>query len=211
MHILCKSSFGKVLGAGFHTHRWKSSSVTRFNPGKTVWSLRSRIRRHKFIQYLKMKLIWEGLSEIEMRALLDHPGVVEDNLFIAALRAKMIEIPDPILNSRLKAVTEILELPRLDLSLFMTWKKLCVYDLQEIDKPISKPKKYSGYIKSPSAAGSKSRKTKLSDPEIFEWSSVNEIDLLHALTVGDFIGESLVIHLPDDGPIRPKRLKSNKK
>lgn len=200
MLLLCKSSSGKVTGAGFHTHRWRSSSVTHLNPGKTIWSVRSRLRRHKFIQCLKMQYIFEGLSEIMTRALFDCPGVLEDNLFIDALRAKMAGISLDILDRRLESLSKILNIPRLDRKLLLTWKKLCVYDIQEIDKPISKPKKYSGYVKSPSAVGGKHRSGTRPEPEIFEWSSVNEIDFFTALTVGEFIGESLVIHLPDDGP-----------
>jgi hypothetical protein len=155
-----------------------------------------------------MEHIWNGLSEIELRALLDHPGVLEDKLFVAALRAVQAGISKERLSNRMKNLAQILDLPRLDLELLRQWNKVVVFDIQEIDRPIRKPKKYSGYVKSPSAVGGK-RSSKINlDPGIFEWSSMSEIDLFVTLTVGDFIGESLVIHLPDEGPIVPKRLKN---
>jgi len=155
---------------------------------------------------LKLKYIWEGLSVFETKALFDHPGTINDRLFVATIKSQLIGIPKKVLDRRLVFLSSFLNIPRLDYLLFKQWKEVCVYEILEIDKPIRKPKKYSGYVKSPSAVGRKRATSTKSDPGIFEWSAIEEIDYFHALTVGDFIGESLVIHLPDDGPIEPKRL-----
>jgi hypothetical protein len=125
---------------------------------------------------------------------------MEDKLFIAARRAVLEGIPKNTLNSRLRRITNITGLPRLDFELLKQWKKLVTYDIEEHDRSIRKPKKYSGYVKSPSSVGSKRSTQAHPEPGIFQWSSVVEIDYFRALTVGEFIGASLVIVLPDDEP-----------
>jgi hypothetical protein len=157
------------------------------------------MRRHKLIQFWKMQLLWEGLPENVMKCLFDHAGVLNDNLFIAATRVAVEkEIPERLLNVRIKFITEIQGLPRLDLLLFQQWKKIVAFNIQELSIPIRKPKKYSGYVRSPSSVGGKRRTGGRPEPGTFEWSSISEIDYYTALTVGEFIGESLVIVLPDD-------------
>lgn len=149
-----------------------------------------------------MENLWGKLNATEVRCLYDSPGVIENQLFISALRAKLTGVSEKTLSDRLAWISKYMELPRLDRPLWEQWKKLCVFSIIEIDKPIRKPKKYSGYIKSPSAAGGKHSHKVHPDPGIFEWSSVSEKDYFRILTVGEYIGESLVLLLPDDEPNR---------
>lgn len=208
MHILSKFERGNYLGGGFYTHRWRSSTSPKYNPGISYWIVNSRLKKHKFIRFLQMRVLFEETSEVEQRCLYDAPGVLNDNLFISALRAKITGVNLNILSIRLNSLSLLTGLPRLDLPLLRTWEKICVYSIQEFSRAIRKPKKYSGYVRSPSSVGSRrTTKRTLPDPEIVEWSSVKEIDFLSALTVGEFHGESLVIHLPDEEPNRFETVK----
>jgi len=158
-----------------------------------------------------MKNLWRNLNETEVRLLLDCPGVIEDNLYFSALRAKLNGISEKLLNIRLKRISEFTDLPRIDSDLFDTWENIVNYDIEEHDRPIRKPKKYSGYVRSPSSVGTKRSNQVHPDPEIVEWSSFNEIDYYNALTVGEYIGESLVLFLPDDGPKKVRNGKNARK
>lgn len=201
MHILCKSSNGKVRNRGFHTCVWRSSSQPIHDPGKTFWRIESRLKKFKLIQFLKVKALFGEPNLIELRCLYDAPGTLTDKLFVDALRAKTIKVSLETMSERLAYITNILEIPRLDQKLFWQWEKECSYNILEIAQPIRKPKKYSGYVKSPSSVGGKNRKLVQPDPGLFEWSSIETIDFYHALTVGElYLGKSLVIRLPDDGP-----------
>jgi hypothetical protein len=201
MHLICKSEEGRVRSKGFHTHHWLSSSNSQQTNGKTFWNVDSRMKKFRFIQFLKMKAIFEGLNLVEQRCLYDGPGVLNDELFISALKAKISGTSLNTLDIRLYLISQKLEKPRYDNQLFLTWKGISAYCIKEFDKAIRPPKKFSGYIKSPSAAGSKRMSLSHPDPEILDWSSIEEIDYYTALTVGDlYLGKSLVIHLPDDEP-----------
>jgi len=153
------------------------------------------------------------MNLVEMRCLYDAPGVLNDRLFVDALRATKNGISLKTLNIRLQLITDYLNLPRLDNQLLSQWRKVALYSIQEFSQPIRPPKKFSGYIKSPSGAGSKSRKSIQPDPGIFEWTTIEEIDFYTALTVGElYLGKSLVIRLPDDDPkIGSKRSKPKEK
>jgi hypothetical protein len=209
MHLLFKSRFGKEIKFLKHTHKWGSSSNPLTNPGKTFWIVNSNFRKHHFLQYLKMKYLFGSLNDIEMRCLFDAPGVLKDDLFVSARRAQLSGTDNKTLGNRLCSISLMLNKPRIDLYLYKQWG-FCEYQLLEFSKPIRKPKKYSGYVRSPSSVGSKRRINSDLDPGIFEWSPVVQIDYYHALTVGDLIlGESLVMHLPDDEPNRFETVKNN--
>jgi hypothetical protein len=211
MHILEKFSKGYKPGQSFRTYRWRSSTPTRYNPGFVRWSIRSRQKQFTLIHMLKLIVLWGNPTLKEVQLAYDAPGVLNDELFIAALRAKM-KITPSVLSARLTKITQLLGRKSFSMNMFKTWKFVS-YQVEEQDIPTRKTKGYSGYVRSPSAVGTKRIGPRiLPEPEIFEWSEVVEYNYYEALTVGDFnLGESLVIHLPDDEPNRFETVKPKRK
>jgi len=187
------------------TMRWSSSTKSKHHSGKTFWSIESRFRKFKFLQYLQMRVLY-GKAEIdEIRCLVDGISFQKERLFFDALRASQSGIPVQLLSQRLASLSQLLGLPRLDKHLFDTWKN-CVYRLREFDVPIRPPKKYSGYVRSPSSVGSKRRLLRQDlIAETVEWNISEELDYYEFLTVGELRGRSVSFRLPDDGPKGPKR------
>jgi hypothetical protein len=143
--------------------------------------------------YLKMKHLLGTTSELEIRILLDGPGVMKDNLFIDALRAKISGVPNEILVERLNWLQELEGRQKWSFNLLSTWEKCINYEVMEIRKPIRKAKKFSGWVRNSSAVGSKRPGKSKPEPEIFEWSSFENLDYYEFLTVGGFNGTSIDI------------------
>lgn len=204
--ILEKSVLGKVTGS-IHFHKWNSSNNLANTLTKTFWEVKTSVRKFNFIRYLKLKMLMEEISESELRCLLDAPGVLNDDLFVDALRAKQSGIPDKILWQRVEKLTEIFDLPTFSPNLYYTLRNNITYELRELRSPIRQVKKYSGYVRNSSAVGSKKQsKTSKPEPEIFEWNSGYDRDYYYFLTVGEFISG-----LPGDIFFTLKRAKSSKR
>jgi len=135
------------------------------------------------------------LDLLEFRCLIDFSGTLRDELFIALLRAKISEVPMGILLKRFNFIKTMLGQEPWEKGAFLSREGDLKYELFELRKPLRKVKKYSGYIKSPSAKKSTRGKLSIPEPEIFEWSQYGEIDYYEFLTVGRFSGSSMEINI----------------
>jgi hypothetical protein len=154
-----------------------------------------------------MTKVLGGLSGEELsRFLYDSPGVLSDELFIAALRAARSGIGIEVLLRRLNFAQNLLHRQPWTLQSYWAQINHVKFRIFEFRKSIRKVKKYSGYIRTPSAKGSKSSSNFHPEfPETFEWQSYEELDWYLFLTVGKFLGISAEIQFPDDEPKSSKR------
>lgn len=184
--ILYKSVQGKLKN--FRVHKWKSSNNQPNKSTKTFWEIRTPQRKHTFIEYLKLKALMGKSSEAELKVLYDAPGVLNDDLFLDALRAWKSGISEEILWQRLNFLQRLEGLTQWSPNLYYTYNNCFVYELREIRTPIRKVNKYSGYVRNSSAVGSKSQSNlHKPEPEIVEWiNNEKEIDYYFFLTVGEF-------------------------
>jgi hypothetical protein len=133
-----------------------------------------------------MKCLIGDVSLTEYRWLLDVPGVLEDDLFIDALRAWKTDVPKHILWQRLSMLQRMLQLPQWSTNLYYTYNGVVKYELEEYRVPIRKVIKYSGYVRNLSSKDKGSLGTVRPEPEIFEWNFDVKIDYFLFLTVGEF-------------------------
>lgn len=182
--ILEQSERGKLRG--YRTHKWQSSNILSNTLTETFWSVRTNFRKFTFIEYLQMKELLIGLPKIEQRCLFDAPGVMTDDLFVAALKAKTLGVDHNTLWQRLGRLQRLLGHRTWVPNLVYTLDNCVNYEIEEQRRSIRKVKKYSGYVRNSSAVGSK-RKTSIvrPDPESFEWCSDVEIDYFNYLSVGE--------------------------
>jgi len=197
----------------FSTHKWKSSNNLANTLTETFWSIRTPIRKHTFIQYLQIKVLLGYANSNEVRCCYDAPGVLGDNLFISSLRAKHSGVPIDTLLQRMQLLQRLLLRPEWSLNLYYTWYNCFVYEIEEVRRSIRKVKKYSGYVRNSSAVGSKkSLNFSRPEPEIFEWTTNEELDYYHFLTVGEFysgLSGALCFTLNEsqkDETVKPKKL-----
>lgn len=187
MFTILEQSVSKRKLRSFRTLTWRSSNRPKNLSTETFWVVRTPFRRQKFFQYLQMKRLLDLCSDFELRCLYDVPGVLEDNLYIDALRAWTTDVPKDILWQRLQLMQRFLLRPEWSPNLFYTYEGTICYEMMEIQRSIRKVKKFSGYVRNSSSVGSKkSSRISLPIPESFEWNSNEEIDYYHFLTVGEF-------------------------
>jgi hypothetical protein len=112
-----------------------------------------------------MDTFFRGVDPKLFQGYVDAPGFLTDRLVLSLLKAlasrqfsfELVEQREKLLQ-KLQPLQSMLGIPPWSWNLLYTYDKVFEYDLQLIRVPIRKVKKFSGYIKSPSAAGSK-RKT----------------------------------------------------
>lgn len=173
--------------ASFRTHRWNSANNLSNTYTKTCWRVRTKIHKHIFIQYLQMKVLMGMATLIEIRACYDAPGVLEDDLFISALRALKTDVPNKTLWQRLQALQRLDGRLEWSPNLYHTWNKEFGYVVEEIRSSIRKVKKFTGYVRNSSAVGTKSsHKIERLEPDKFEWSFEIGRNNFLFLTVGEF-------------------------
>lgn len=205
--ILAKSGKGNLVN--FRSLRWKSSNEQPDNPTETFWILRTNFRLQTLIEHWKFKWFLGNLNDVELRALIDFPSVLRDEKFVALLRAKLTSVPSEDLLKRYNFLQDLVGEKPWTIESYFAREGDLKYDMREIRKPIRKVKKYSGYIKSPSALRGTRGNLVIPDPEIVEWSTIEDIDYYDFLTVGRFSGTSMEIKLPSlKRPARPKRSKT---
>lgn len=187
MSTILYQSASRVKPRNFRTHKWRSSNNRSNTLTETFWVVRTPIRKFKYIEYLQLKVLLGLADNSEAQACYDAPGVLNDRLFIDALRAWKTTTPRNVLWQRLQLMQELLQRPVWSENLYYTYDGTFKYELEEIRRPIRKVKKYSGYVRNSSSVGSKraSGFTK-PEPERFEWNLDVEIDYYQFLTVGEF-------------------------
>lgn len=165
---------------------WKSSFQQPNVLTETFWVLKTNVRFHRFLEGMKLKHLLLGLSEYEMQMLFDAPRVLADRLFVSALEAlassqnlnaSMSQRVDLV--QRLQQLRSLLGLPYWNLNFLYTFLGNLRYELVLREVPIRQVQKFNGWIRTPSAAGSKRSSIGFSeDPEIFEFSLKREIDFV---------------------------------
>lgn len=183
--ILAESVQGKKL-RNFRFHRWNSSNNSPDTATKTFWQVRTLQKKFSFIEFLKMKLFFDDLPLVEYACLIDAPGVLADELFVATIVAKRIVQDQEILLQRLNIIQKIEGRRPWNKNLYFTLSGVVSFEMQECRQAIRKANKYSGYVRNSSAVGSKSSKSiHIPEPETPEWNQTKRIDYLQFLTVGE--------------------------
>lgn len=155
---------------------------------------------------MKLRLIFEETDAKEQQFLFDAPGTFRDRLFLDALRAIKSNVPPKVFRERLEICSFIAGKPHLwTENLYKTWKGNTFYRIVLHEKPIRKAKKFSGWIRNASSAGSKRPGKTKPEPETFEWDTFEEIDFYKALTVGEFPGTVGIQMLTLMSPSRTKQ------
>lgn len=187
MLTILEKSGSRIRLNNFHTHKWKSSNNLANTLTETFWNIRTPQRKFTFIEYLQLKVLTGNASRVETRCCYDAPGVLEDDLFIDALRAWKTDVPRKILWQRLSTLQRLDSRTVWSENLYYTYDNVFIYELEEIRRSIRKVKKYSGYVRNSSSVGSKrSSKSHRPQPEIIEWNTNVKIDYYSFLTVGEF-------------------------
>jgi hypothetical protein len=149
--------------------------------------------RPKVIEYLWLKFLWDELSRGEFRLFILLPEVLKDDLKSSALRARLVMskkgLRDRIVNC------PFLPEERKPLRIkYQGYKRLNV-EFYEFERNLPKTPKFSGWVRSSSAVGSK---RKPGGPSFLEPLAINELDYAenvfdwyHYLTVGDDIFAAL--------------------
>lgn len=186
--IFWESSFGRSSKT-FKINKWRSSVPPSNNSAETFWTLQTNRRLQSFLEFQKLRFIFEHLPVMEQQNLLDAPGVFADRLFIDALRAKIDNVSTKTFEERLEICSFIAGKSSIwNRNLLKTWKGTTVYRICLHEKPIRKAKKFSGWVRNSSSVGSKRFGATRPEPETFEWDNFSEIDYYKALTVGEFPG-----------------------
>jgi len=145
------------------------------------------MKKFKLIEFWKMKFFFDAPSLLEWRSAIDAPGFLTDDLFVAAIAAKKVVRNEKVLLHRLQILQRLLGRKEWSRNLYFTVSGVVKYTLQEVRLTIRPADKYSGYVRNSSAVGSKRSQRKASlEPETTEWQSVEKIDFLEFLTVGEF-------------------------
>ena len=203
--ILWESSFGKTSKI-FRTRKWRASIPSQNNSAEAFWIVQTNRKLMSFLDFLKLKNLFGSLSAMEKQFLYDSPGVLNDRLFIDALRAKMTDVESKTFRERLEICSFIAGKSSIwNPQLLKTWEGTTIYRIQLCEKPISKAKKFSGWIRSSSAVGSKRAGKAKPEPETFEWKIDDEIDYYNILTVGEFPGTVGIQILSLTSPSRTKQ------
>lgn len=174
-----------VFKRRFRTFTWKSSNILSNTLTKTSWVIKTNFHMYRFIQFMQLKQLLGYASIDEQRLLFDAPGVLEDTLFIEALRAWITEVPQEILWQRLQWLQRLEERTIWSNRLYDTWKGTLYYEILETRRHIRKVKKYSGYVRNASSVGSKKFRGSAPVPESLEWNNDVNIDYYMFLTVGE--------------------------
>lgn len=184
--ILSESVQGKPL-RNFRVLRWSSSNNLADSATKTFWQVRTMQKKFNFIEFLKMKLFFEGhLSMTEYACLMDAPGVLNDRLFVDTIIAsRMTENREQLIN-RLAMLQKSLGRRPWSENLYYQIRGVVSFQMQECRQAIRQATKFSGYVRNASSVGTKSSKRSyIPEPGTFEWTEHERIDYLQFLTVGE--------------------------
>lgn len=196
-------------GDPFRTFAWRSSTnPTELTRTESFYSLKTNVRISRFLECKKLEHFLVGLPDAETQALYDFPGVLGDTLFVNLLRAKISLQTDwqrmqPLLLERVQILRSALGCSNWNLNLLYAYRGNLKYELILTQRRIRPFKKYSGYCKTPSAAGTKRSSFSVEEiiPETFDRTKFEERDLVPFLlsptedyNLLGFNAESLIYH-----------------
>jgi len=142
--------------------------------------------RAKIVNYLWLKFLWDELSRDEMELFLHLKEILDSDIPFAALRAVMI-VGKKKVREVLNTTPLISEDKRPSRERYLGYKRLDV-EIQRIERRLPKVPKFSGWIRSSSAVGSKSsRGSSFLDPLAIIENDYTDIkfDWYSYLTVGE--------------------------
>jgi hypothetical protein len=137
-------------------------------------------------EYLWLKFLWDELSKVEFALFLTLPGTLNSEVKLATLRSLLVQ-GKKITRERLVRMQIFLGETPSSRERYLGFKRLDV-EIQEIERKLPRIPKFSGWIKSSSAVGSKRSR----GPSYLEPLAINEndyedviFDWYNYLTVGD--------------------------
>jgi len=145
------------------TYSWRCSLIPTNTPGETFVVLHSSTKIGNFLKYKKLEAILLGLSDTESQMIFDSPGFFGDSFYLdlleayASLDKGISELPYIEVLNRYNLIMRLLGKPEYSWNLLFTYKGNLRYKWYIEVRPIRPFRKYSGYVKSPSAVGSKHR------------------------------------------------------
>lgn len=193
--IVEKSTYNpEKLSSRSRTFSWRSSSERTTPLAEMFWNIESNVRKQKFLECMKLKHLLIGLSVLELQMLVDEPSLLRDQMYLACLREIALSSTNVdnleqrrILVARLQRLRSMLGLPYWNLNLLNTYLGNLSYSIVLSEQPIHRTKKYSGYVRTPSAVGSKSSRKIFQDLplEIFDPTLVEVIDYTSYFSSGE--------------------------
>jgi len=143
--------------------------------------------RAKVIKYLWLKFLWDELTKQEWRLFYALPEILNSEIKVAALRAVLVQ-GKKITRDRLNQALKLLGKETYTREQYLGYKRLDV-EISDFTRSLPKVPKFSGWIRSSSAKGSKKRS---GGPSYLEPLALLEneyedykVDWYYFLTVGD--------------------------
>lgn len=196
-------SFPRFRGP-FKTHKF-GLSTDREKGTLSFLIVYSQGSRHKVMEFLWLKLIWDELSHSEFELLYHSPEFLNDERKFAFLRACLI-LPKKILRRRLLAIEGILGIKLSSRERYLGMKSRLDLEIHKGLGRLPKVRKYSGYCKTPSSVGTKRGRGVVDTtpdsllPDEYEFEN-GTVDWYNLLSVGDiplFPGERSKFNHPDE-------------
>ena len=138
------------------------------------------------VEYLWLKYLWDELSKDEWRLFYNLSELIDDDIKVSALRAIMI-VGKKKVRERLNNMLSHLQMKTFPRELYLGYKRLDV-EIQEESRSLPKVPKFSGWIRSASAVGTKSsRGPSHLEPLAIHYDDYSDVkfDWYSFLTVGD--------------------------
>lgn len=129
--------------------------------------------RAKVVQYLWLKFLWDELTKDEMELMYYLPEILNSEIKVAALRAILI-LGKKETRRRLNLVLTTLQMPTYSREQYQGYKRLDV-EISRYQRNLPKVPKYSGWVRSGSAVGSKRSQ---GGPSFLEPLASNEDDYI---------------------------------
>lgn len=159
-------------------------SEDRENGTQDVFVVLSSGKRQTLLRFLWLKLVWDELSKEEYSLFISFKEVIEDDKIVGFLRARLT-VPKKILRKRLNQTEKSLGEKISTREEYQGLRRIN-YEIYEVTRKLPKVRKYSGYIRTPSAASNKNSRRSSRNFDVFqvEWIEENVIDYHYLFTVG---------------------------
>jgi hypothetical protein len=144
-----------TFSGGFKTFS-VSTNINREKRVERRLLVYSQGSRAKVSEYLWLKFLWDELSKLEFELFLALPETLNSEMKFAAMRA-ILQIGKREVREKLLTCPILEESEKPSRVRYQGFKRLNV-DIQRIERSLPKTKKFSGWIRSASAKGSKSQR-----------------------------------------------------
>ena len=158
-------------------------------------------KRGALIQFLWLKNLWDELTREEFALFISFPEVLRNEKMVAFLQAS-ISYPKGLIRNRLIKYEKLHNQQISSRSSYQGMKSMR-FEIHRIQKKLPKTKPYSGYVKTPSAVGSKSpRKIPFLESPSQTVEFIESINWFFLLTVGEIALFQGAYVFPDENPKR---------